>query len=159
MAHSSNPPGNKSHLPATSDEQAYIAYGEQLRQAVSVALRPWLVVQLRERFSIEADQVDDVLDAIVADADDRLHELVHADVDVPLSGPLERIRGAVEKLNPRLTALGVTPPARDPFDVRIRPNDVFALGPASFSDLGDDVHQAGITWGAAKAYLHQSRRK
>lgn len=159
MAHASDPSGNNPSTTSTDDEQAYIYYGELLREAVAEALGPWLVTQLRDRFSIDPELLADAIDVVVADADARLKVLVHADVDNPLSGPLERIRGAVEQLNPRLVELGAVPPTRDPFDVRIRPDDVFALGPVAFSDLSDRVHETGITWGAAKAYLHQSRRK
>lgn len=144
---------------SSDDEQAYIDYGEQLREAVADSIRPWLTTQVRDRFGIDPDLLADEISAIAIDADARLEELVHADVDTPLSGPLERIRGAVEQLNPRLVELGAVPPSRDPFDVRIRPDDIFALGPVAFFDLGDRVHEAGITWGAAKAYLHQARRK
>ena len=159
MASASDSRNNNSAPPPTEDEQAYVVYGEQLRAAVAESLRPWLVQQLQDRFSVEPEVLADVLDRVVFDADSRLAELVHADVDTPLSGPLERIRSAVEQLNPHLLALGAEPPVRDPFDVRIRPDDTFAMGPVTFLDLGDRVHQTGITWGAAKAYLHQSRRK
>ncbi len=159
MTEASDSLGNNPSVTTNDDERAYVDYGEQLREAVSQAIQPWLVNQLRVRFSIEPDLLTTEIGAVAADADARLCELVHADVDTPLSGPLERIRGAVEKLSPRLVELGAVPPTRDPFDERIRPDDIFALGPVAFSDLGDRVHQAGITWGAAKAYLHQSRRK
>ena len=154
--------GSSGEQPVTTtsdDEQAYIDYGEQLREAVADSIRPWLREQLQGRFGIDPDLLADEIAAVATDTDARLEELVHADVDTPLSGPLERIRGAVEQLNPRLAELGAVPPTRDPFDVRIRPNDIFALGPVAFFDLGDRVHEAGITWGAAKAYLHQARRK
>lgn len=144
---------------AADEERAYAQYGEQLREAVAKSLGPWLQHQLGIRLSVDPGLLEAEIAAVLSEADASLHELAQADVDRPLSGPLERIRSAVEKLSPRLLELGVTPAARDPFDERIRPNDIFALGPVAFSDLGDDVHRAGITWGAAKAYLHQARRK
>jgi len=159
MTKATDPLGNNSAEHENDDERAYVEYGEQLRAAVGVALRPWLAAELHARFGIDSSTLVEEVDAVIADADGRLRELIGADVDTPLSGPLERIRGAVEQLGPTLIGLGVVPPTRDPFDIRVRPNDRFALGPVAFSDLGEDVHNAGISWGAAKAYLHQSRRK
>jgi len=158
MTKATDPPGNKSSHPDV-DEQAYVEYGEFLREAVAAALGPWIAAQLRMRFNIDPDAMSASIDTVVADADARLVELIHADVDTPLSGPLERIRNSVEQLGPTLEAMGVAPPTRDPFDVSVRPNDHYGLGPIAFLDLGEDVQRAGITWGAAKAYLHRSRRK
>jgi hypothetical protein len=39
------------------------------------------------------------------------------------------------------------------------PDDMFALGPLTWRDLGDDVHDAGIEWGAWKAAMIISRRR
>lgn len=159
MTAASDPPGNNSSKATSDEERAYIQYGEQLRKTVSVVLEPWLAAQIHGRHGIDPRELEAEIRSVVADADARLEELIYADVETPLSGPLERIRGAVEQLAPALLGLGAVPPTRDPFDVQIRPDDQFALGPLTFADLGEDVHQAGITWGAAKAYLHNVRRK
>ena len=159
MTNSTNPMENKFSKASNDDEHAYVAYGEQLRSAVAEALKPWLIEQVKVRFGIDPELVETQIDQVALSVDARLDELVHADVDTPLSGPLERIRSGVEELGPRLEELGAVPPARDPFDVRVRPDDLYALGPIAFADLGEQVHTAGISWGAAKAYLHQARRK
>lgn len=144
----------------SSDEQAYVQYGETLQAAVRDALGSWLVAQVESRLGqpIPSD-LNAAIDSIVADADSRLDELVHADVDEPLSGPLARIRSAVMAINPLLDAAGVPHPHRDPFDAAREPDDIYQLGPVAFVDLGEEVHGAGIAWGAAKAYLHRARRQ
>lgn len=58
-----------------------------------------------------------------------------------------------------LIAADIPPPARDPIDVEMRPNDIYGFGPHTFIELGQRVHDAGIAWGAAKAYLHVQRRR
>lgn len=155
MSHATDPPGDLSE-----DEVRYVEYGEALRTAVGAALGPWLNREVaRLSGATPSGDASLAIAEVVLDADARLNELVHADVDVPLSGPLERIRQAVVAITPVLDAAGAPRPNRDPFDEARAPDDVFALGPFSFADLGDDVHNAGIAWGAAKAYLHQARRK
>jgi len=76
-----------------------------------------------------------------------------------LSGPLERIRQAVAPINNALAERNVSAPRRNAVDEQMRPNDTYELGPMTFRDLSDQVHEAGITWGAAKAHLHLKRRQ
>lgn len=143
----------------TDDERAYVEYGEALRDAVTSALAPWLARQLTARTGRDESEFVDLIDKVALDVRSRLDELIYADVDLALSGPLERIRLGVEAVGGALAEAGVEPPQRDPFDVKIRPNDHYGLGPLTFADLGEEVHNAGIAWGAAKAYLHQARRR
>ena len=42
------------------------------------------------------------------------------------------------------------PVARDEFERTSLPDDVFGVGPLAWRDLGEEVHDAGITWGAWK---------
>ncbi|RMH87250.1 MAG: class I SAM-dependent methyltransferase [Actinomyces sp.] len=42
-------------------------------------------------------------------------------------------------------------------DSRLLPDDVHALGPATFAELGPEVAEAAVVWGAAKAHLHRRR--
>ena len=157
MTNATDPPSNESSL--AENERAYRAYGEQLREAVASSFDAWLRSRLVQVSELDINLLEENIERISEDVDRRLVELINADVDAPLSGPLERIRTAVEALGPALLALDVPAPTRDPFDVRIRPDDHYGLGPVSFADLGDEVHQAGIAWGAAKAYLHRAKRQ
>lgn len=142
-----------------SDREKYAHHAEELRRAVRAAAPLWLDRVLEPLAG--RDDSDDRRRAIAAtlEAIDRqLGDLAAADPDVPMSGPLELIRQSTEPVQAWLSAQGVVAPARDAWDVRSSPGDLYSLGPMTFSDLGDDVHVAGITWGAAKAHIHLQRR-
>ncbi len=49
--------------------------------------------------------------------------------------------------------------ARDAQSARFQPDDVYDLAPASFADLAPELHDLGISWGAAKAHVHLQRRR
>ena len=143
-----------------SNDEKYLRYGQALRAAVDDAIRPWLTTTLTERHDTALpDEVVIAIETAATAAWDNLTVLIEADVDRPLSGPLEQIRQAVSLLRPVLDAADFEAPARDPYDEQMQPDDVYALGPISFMDLGEAVQSAGITWGAAKAHLHASRRR
>lgn len=143
------------------DDEKFHAYGQQLLTGVSSSIRGWLNTTISNRLG-EATFDHDLqreLEQVSCDVEQSITTLVNADVDEPLSGPLERIRRAVEPLNDALENRGAPQPARDPVEAAMRPADQYALGPMTFRDLGDDVHEAGIAWGAAKAHLHLQRRR
>ena len=147
----------------TEDDAAYLAYGVALVDAVDEAIRPWLLslVELRCGGAVPdgaESAVNHSIEQSAEAAHRALSELAHADVDSPLSGPLERIRNSMGPITAVLSSLDVAQPRRDPMEVEMRPDDIYSLGPLTFLDLGDDVHSAGITWGAAKAHVHMSRR-
>ena len=146
-----------------ADQQKYLNYGLELVDAVDRAIRPWLqqVIEQRAGGGATADAEASIANAIEAAASQThaaLNDLAHADVDAPLSGPLERIRNSMGPVTDVLASINAHQVRRDPMDIEMRPDDVYALGPLTFLDLGEDVHSAGITWGAAKAHLHMSRR-
>ena len=151
---------NNADTPRTDDEK-YADYGTALAAAVDRSIRPWLrqIITLRTGSAQLDATITQAIETTSADVNDLLLTLASADVDEPLSGPLERIRRAVSQLTPLLSEMGAEPIKRDPFDVQTRPDDIFALGPMAFADLSDEVQNAGITWGAAKAHLHQKRRR
>ena len=154
----SNPPGESSAEP--SDEEKYLGYGRALRASVDKAIRPWLTQLV---LALHGDPLTNALtnaiEVVAEDAWANLTVLIEADVDRPLSGPLEQIRRAAASIGPVLADHGVARPPRDPYDEQMQPDDIYSLGPISFMDLGPDVQSAGITWGAAKAHLHTSRRR
>ncbi len=145
-----------------SGEDEYRRYCEQLRDAVVQAAPGWLDRVLRP-FVADSEladraQMQQAIDASLAAIDARLTTLVATDIDTPMSGPLELLRQSTGPVQEWLNAAGAPRPVRDPWDVRSSPDDHYALGPMAFSDLGDDVHAAGIAWGAAKAHVHLRRR-
>jgi hypothetical protein len=56
-----------------------------------------------------------------------------------------------------LRSAGVAPVERDDFQRDRFPDDAYDLVPVSFADLGPEVAEAGIAWGAAKAWTHRQR--
>lgn len=146
-----------------SDEEKYLRYGMALRTVIEAAFEPWLRSTVEARIEARSDaplpeEVEKAIAAAEERASKNITRLIEADVSEPLSGPLEQLRQAVSDLGPVLESLDVTPPHRDPYDQEMRPDDIYDLGPISFMDLGEEVQTAGITWGAAKAHLHITRR-
>lgn len=144
---------------SSSDDDKFTQYGQVLNAAVSTAVRPWLIRELTIRVGSIDDDLARAIEESAEEVERAIAELVAADVDEPLSGPLERIRRSVAPLNAELDQRGVQPPTRNRLDQQMSPRDHHELGPMTFRDLSDAVHDAGITWGAAKAHLHLRRRQ
>jgi len=87
-----------------------------------------------------------------------LRVLLARDVDKQAESPLSVVRRAAATVGGALDALGVVPPERDDHQRRLLPDDRHNLVIASFADLSEEAGQAGITWGAAKAFVHRRRR-
>ncbi len=139
-------------------------YAAELVTAVDEALAPWLEAAIEQR---HPGPVTSELAAAAADAGrrargdvtPRLRDLLALDIDEQWTNPLSIIRSAVVHANEILANAGVPTVNRDRHDVRINPDDVYAIAPAAFADLGPRVHDAGLVWGAAKAHLHLKRHK
>lgn len=89
----------------------------------------------------------------------QLEQLVRTDVDEQRTNPLSVLRAAARHPTEVLRAAGVPPVRRDAFAEERFPDDVYDLGPASWSDVHDDLHDAGILWGAWKAATVLQRRR
>ncbi len=48
---------------------------------------------------------------------------------------------------------------RDKFSTERFPDDDYDLTPATWSDLDPSLLDLGITWGAAKAFVHKQRHR
>ncbi len=90
---------------------------------------------------------------------EQLSRLLATDVDEQRRNPLQVIRESTAPMNDVLRSFGVPEPHRDEFERRSMPTDVYAIGPLTWRDLGDDVHDAGIEWGAWKAATVLTRRR
>lgn len=66
-------------------------------------------------------------------------------------GPLEVFQEAMRFPTERLVGAGLVPRRRDPMAMTALPGDRYDLAPASSRDLGDEVWEAHLAWGAAKA--------
>ncbi|HUW03391.1 MAG TPA: hypothetical protein VMW08_13630 [Acidimicrobiales bacterium] len=109
--------------------------------------------------SLAAEEATAASTAAIADGEPRLRELLAADVDAQTSTPLAIVRSLVRYPNESLDRLGVAPNPRADFDRRAFPDDTHGLSPAAFADVHPDLHELGITWGAAKAHIHLRRHK
>lgn len=89
----------------------------------------------------------------------RLTDLLRIDIDGQRSTPLTVFRDAVRFPVEVLHTLGAGEVHRADVERWASPNDPFGITPASFADIGPDVHEAGIMWGAAKAAVHLRRRR
>jgi hypothetical protein len=73
--------------------------------------------------------------------------------------PLEVVRTAYREPTAVLAAAGVPPIARDDFDERAWPDDVYGLVPRTLGDLGDrELAPLHLAWGMAKATVIRARR-
>jgi hypothetical protein len=92
-----------------------------------------------------------------ADVGDAVRALVEADVDEQRTTPLALLRRAVRYPTAVLRDAGVPPVERDPVQVRLLPDDIYDLSPASFADVDPALAEPGLVWGAAKALAHRRR--
>ncbi len=83
--------------------------------------------------------------------------LLEADIDDQRTTPLALLRGAVRYPTGVLADSGVPPVDRDPIQVRLLPEDLYDLSPASFADVDPALAEPGMVWGAAKALAHRRR--
>ncbi len=96
-----------------------------------------------------------VRDRVVAE----LAILLDLDPDVQRESPLQILRQVTPVANELLREAGVALPRRDDEAIRLHPDDHYDVVPVAFADFGPDVGDAGLEWGAAKAFLHLRRRR
>jgi len=106
-----------------------------------------------------ADDIDEMADATAAVLVGRLHQLLATDVDAQATNPLSLFRAVVSAPTALLEAHGVPVPPADAFAAERFPDDVYRLGPATWTDIDPSLHEPGITWGASKAMTVLRRRR
>lgn len=130
---------------------------QALVEAVDEALPAWVRAAVSTRLGDISPAAAEAGQQARADIVPRLRELLERDIDEQQTNPLAVIRDAVRYPTEVLHAAGVPPVERDDFQRARFPDDVYDLVPTSFADLGPDVADAGIAWGAAKAWTHKQR--
>lgn len=134
------------------------AYGNRLATLVIESFPDWAT---RSILTIAPGASEEdalaVSSAVAATLAPQLIHLLSTDIDEQRQSPLALVRRHMHPLTAHLAELRAAPAIRDPYDVEAFPADVFALGPKAWSDLGDDVSDAGLRWGAAKAMAHRRR--
>ncbi|HEY5663444.1 MAG TPA: hypothetical protein VIS05_05350 [Ilumatobacter sp.] len=106
-----------------------------------------------------ADAIGRVVDTEAATVIGRLERLLATDVDRQHGNPLAVFRDAVAGPTELLRSLGAAAPRRDPFAAERFPDDAYALGPATWSDIDPRLHEPGLRWGAWKAMTVLRRRR
>ena len=94
-----------------------------------------------------------------ADIGGQVRLLLLEDPDEQRSTPMTLLRRAVAYPTEVLAGAGVPEARRDDFARRNFPGDPYDLTPASFRDVDESLHEPGLAWGAAKAYVHLARRR
>ena len=89
----------------------------------------------------------------------RIRALLDTDIDEQRTTPLALLRTAVDYPASVLAAAGVPPVERDDVQVRLFPDDVYDLTPATFADVDPALAEPGLVWGAAKAWAHLQRHQ
>lgn len=131
---------------------------QALVDAVDRALPAWVTATIARR--VQGPVPPDAAAAAErarADVVPRLQALLALDVDDQRANPLAILRDAVRYPTEVLRAAGVREAERDDFERQRFPDDVYGLVPVTFADLGPEVADAGIAWGAAKAWTHRQR--
>lgn len=152
---------------SANDDEQLRRCAEALGDAVEQALPEWTVrhverltlawsgridPQLVDRAHLEGGHIRDRLMP-------ELRALLATDVDDQRSNPLAIVRQAVVAPTTILRDAGVPPVERDVAAAHQFPEDDYDLTPASFGELGPVVHEHGLAWGAAKAYVILHRRR
>lgn len=152
-------------------------YAEVLAAGIEAALPAWVIHSVETVMSrwrsdgTEAAAAAAAAAAVAAAAaavagQDALREvgpavrhLLSLDIDDQRTTPLALLRGAVRYPTAVLRQAGVPPVERDAFSQRAFPDDIYDLSPSSFADIDPALVDAGISWGAAKAFEHKARHK
>jgi hypothetical protein len=124
----------------------------------------WLrrsTIEAGHRGGVDASRIEHRVDAVVARASedllDRLDDLLGTDVDEQRTTPLTLLRDSVRGPTQLLRELGAVAPSSA--DADRFPDDVYRLGPATWSDVDPSLHEPGLTWGAWKAMTVLTRRR
>lgn len=88
-----------------------------------------------------------------------VRELLMRDVDQQKGNPLALLRTAVRYPTEVLRGAGAPAVERDKFSRERFPDDDYDLTPANWADIHPDLTEAGIAWGAAKAFVHKTRHR
>ena len=142
-------------------------YVQDLYVAVNNAVPAWISSRVSEIASSSCDvrsveftsALVDVVEKTFQEVSKNLFSLLATDVDIQQSNPLHILRTSTNSATQMLQGLRVSEAQRDEYEVRAMPDDIFAIGPLTWRDLGEDVHEAGISWGAWKAATILTRRR
>jgi len=150
-----------------SDDEQLGSYARELADGIEASLAGWVRRSVQLRCRDAGVDMDDALHRATVSASDRCRDevapavraLLMSDIDDQRTTPLSVLRSAVRYPTEVLAAAGMAPVARDDFARRAFPADVYALAPANFADIDEQLAEPGLVWGAAKAHVHLTRRR
>jgi hypothetical protein len=150
-----------------SDDAKLAAYAAELADGIEAALPGWvqrsvervMVAWSGELPAAVGDEARTAGEQALADVGPRVRSLLLSDIDEQTFNPLMIVRDAVRYPTQVLERAAVPPVVRDAEAEAQFPDDAYDLVPASFADLDPALHEAGLTWGAAKAHVHLQRRR
>jgi len=151
----------------TSDDERLAEIADVLAVRVEAVVPGWIERMVVDRVRAWEGSVDEATAAEAARAGHAagrevgpaIRQLLRTDVDEQRTGPLEVLRAATRHAHEVLERRGVPPVVRDEFAERSFPADVHGLVPATWADVDPSLHEPGIAWGAAKAFVHKARRR
>lgn len=153
--------------PDLTPDQALAGYAADLAAGVAAAIGPWVrnsVARIADQWQPNlSEQLVDAAQAAAVAATDAVapvvNQLLAQDAEQQRTNPLAIVRGAVRYPTAVLAAAGVPPVVRDAFAIEAFPEDDYDLTPGSFTDLDETLGEAGIAWGAAKAFVIRARHQ
>ena len=132
-------------------------YAQPLYDALRVAVPEW-VTRCLNRFGITSHGVQDAGEHAWQLIEDALHNALDLSNAAPGPNPLAVLRRVAAVPTELIRSAGAPLPARDAFNVRRSPDDIYDLEPATWRDFGDQIHDLGIIWGAAKTHAYRALR-
>ncbi len=149
------------------DEERLARAADDLVEALDAHVAGWIegrIVEIVRAWSghvsptVAAEAVA-VGEATRADAIPELRALLATDIDEQTANPLDVLRRHTGRASAHLASLGVPAVRRDAFAERSFPGDDHGLVPATWADIHPAVHEPGLTWSAAKAFVFKARRR
>ena len=142
-------------------EQQLVESARVLSEGVLQALPEWVISAVESRVSEMSPQIREAAEAAgsaaAAEIGREVARLLAADIDDQPENPLAVLRRAVRYPTEVLRTVGAVPMERDDFAIDRFPDDIYDLTPASFGEIHPDLQTPGLTWGAAKAFVHRRR--
>jgi hypothetical protein len=120
---------------------------EVLADVLTAAFRPYVLARLDR----DVDGLDEAISAGEVWLMAELGSLLALPYAQQSRGPLEVFQEAIRFPTHAMQAAGIEPVVRDEVAMNALPGDIYDLAPASSRDLGEQVWEAHLRWGAAKA--------
>lgn len=144
-------------------DDALAEHAAALADAIDAVLPGWVERSVRTRLTTMTPAIRAAARVAGQQARDdigaEVRRLLEADVDAQRGNPLAVLRRAVRYPTAVLHEAGAPVVERDKFSRERFPDDDFDLTPANWSDIDPSLQPLGITWGAAKAYVHKARHR